>query len=514
MRYQRSSDIQVTTIVEQPTLGTIVYGSTSGAIGTYTGQRALSSSITFYLENTEGEFVVGEQLQNQTGTVTYATIITAAANNIFTPIIQISDANVSENRWQIDQYGAGYVTFSEGTAQFDAYGRMQVSQLTPVGSYEHIGYDRPELYWTKVENGGSVTYDPSSSSAYYQIGVTVGAQARRTTNEYHPYRPGLSQLAMTTVICGDSGKVGLVREWGYFDDLNGFGFRQVNGALQVFLRSDAVTGSPAEEVVLQEDWNGARLIDPITDDFVLDVSKGNTFWMDMEWFGVGRVRLGVYRPDGRRITCHTFQNANIKEWPFMRTGSLPLTWNMYNTGVTGGSSEMRVTGAAVYTETTDQIYEGRVHHFTPAAPITVTDSASYVPLFSFRPQLTLSGKPNRTQIVAEMFECAVVGDSPIHIGIFKDPTSLTGASWSTSLVPNSVAELDVSATAVSQDGRLVQCFVVPGNGVIERQLGSKLEQAIRLNADGTQPTYVVAAKVLKPATSVQVFYTTSWKEIR
>ena len=164
----------------------------------------------------------------------------------------------------------------------------------------------------------------------YSAGTASGDRAYRTTNQYHPYKPATSNLIYTSVACGDAGKTNVVREWGYFDDLNGFGFRLSGTTLQVFIRSD-VTGSVVDTVVNQANWNDNILDNNTASDFVLDVTKLNVYWMDFEWMGTGTVRLGVLTPDGRRITCHTFENTNNVTLPFMRTATLPLRWGIKNT---------------------------------------------------------------------------------------------------------------------------------------------------------------------------------------
>lgn len=81
--------------------------------------------------------------------------------------------------------------------------------------------------------GGTVTHDttfnglllttPSGTST--EVGNNREKKAQYTSNTYHHYFPGSSHLIMMTAAVGDTGQAGVVREWGYYDDDNGYYFR-------------------------------------------------------------------------------------------------------------------------------------------------------------------------------------------------------------------------------------------------------------------------------------------------
>jgi hypothetical protein len=438
---------------------------------------------------------------------------TVDGHQVHAQVVHLGD-HLNPDRIQVvDARGAASVRFSEGEPQFDAFGRIQVSQMQSVGEYYHKGIDTPEKYWTKTIGSGTVTFQSQESVALYSTSTDSGARCQRTTNQYHPYKPGTSQLMYFSLVLGDTGKTNLLREWGYFDDFNGFGFRLQNSTLSVFLRSD-ISGTVVEEIVPQASWNLNTLDDPLLTEGVLHVDKANLYWMDMEWLGVGRVRLGVITPDGRRITVHEFRNGNSKSTLYMRSGTLPLRWNQQNLGTVASTSEMRVSCGVVFTESSDIKYQGTLIHHSPDAPIPITSSTEYVPFLSFRPKLTIGGVPNRIIGIHETFDWFADGDA-MHIGIFVNPTTLTGASWSNTIVPLSMLQVDESATAMSQDGTLIESFIIGANSADRVNLGDRIEKSFGLPADGvTQPVFVFAAKVLKSGGTSKIFYTKYWKEIR
>ena len=526
VRHLVNTDIVISTLYSIPAIKATVKGSISGATGTFTGIVTDNSQdyINMYLTDTIGSFVANENLTDEAGFVIYARTKTVYPD-VYTPNISVSDADNLSQTLKIDSRGAALTTFPEGTPQFDAFGRMQVSQMQAVGEYSHVGEDLSGKYWTHTVGAGTVTYDVNTSSILYSVGTTLGDEARRTTNQYHPYKPGTSQLIYMTVSCSDNGKDNVVREWGYFDDNNGVGFRLNGIFLEVFIRTDS-SGVVTERVVTQSDWNTNTLLTANNvGEFVLDKSKGNIYWIDFSWLGMGRVRFGIETPDGRRITCHTIENANQLQSSFMRVPTLPLTWRIRNIGNTSTASTMRVTCAAVMTESADLLYHGKLLHVSPPAPVTLSNSDTYVPFLSFKAKSLVNGKPNTIVGIHETFDWASSGDANIHIAIFVLPSEnyLTGFNWSDTIVPGTMLWVDQSATAIRFDLlpnlKPIESFIAPANGAMRTALGDRMEKSFGLGGNLNVPedekgVFVFAAKVLKPNTTVDLFYTKFWKEIR
>lgn len=595
VRHSLHSDLYITTELVFPDTGTVVYGGNSGAHGTLIGAIRKESHTEYYVKDVVGTFIAGENIQNQAGTVIYG-ITSQVVNDLYTPRLFLSDPDTPGYTQKIDKNGASLSTFTEGTPQFSAFGRMQVAQAQIVGSYTHVLEEHAEKYWTELIGSGTTTHDVDSSSVVFSVGTANGATARRVTNQYHPYIPGTSQLALMTLTVGDTGKENVVREWGYFDDHNGVGFRLNGTTMQVFLRSDT-SGEIVETIVNQAQWSDNRLNNASTSEYILDVSKGNVYWIDMAWLGMGRVRLGVFAPDGRRLTCHSFQNSNSISRPYIRSATLPLTWTIKNTGLAASSSEMRVTCATVVTETADLNYPGTLIHTSPPAPVPMTSSTEYTPFLSFKAKTLINGKHNNIVGIHETFDWVSIGDAPLHIGIFVLPSEdyLIGHRWSENIVPSTMLYVDTTATSFPQyqawttpsvvtgeitgttltvtavtSGALekdqyiigtgitagtkivgygtgtggtgtyivntsqvagsttvsayyptkpIESFIAPANGAERTNLGDRMEKSFGLGAwhavpENQKGVFVFAAKVLKPATNVDLFYTKYWKEIR
>lgn len=506
VRHRVVTDILIATITNDPTIGTVVYGGTSGAFGTLKGKYN-ADTITWYLDEVTGTFQAGEDLENSSGSTTYASIgtVTPAVN---TPAVNIADPFTPENVLSVNSRGAALTSFPEGTPQFDAWGRQQLSQLQAVAEYYFFTQDLAGKYYTATLGGSSsVKHNPLTSSMVYTTGTGTTDYAKRVTNQYHPYKPGVSQLIYTSVTIGDTGKANVVREWGYFDDFNGFGFRLDGTTLKVFYRSD-ITGTVVDTTVSQASWNFNTLNNATSSDFLLDVSKTNVYWMDIQGTS-GRIRLGVETPDGRRITCHEFQNLNNLTEQSMRQLNLPLQWQQRNIGSVSSSpantQSFRVGSGVVFTESADILYSGVLVHLMPEDPVAITSATEYQPFLNFKAKNTVAGPtqlvteitagfkykiisigdtnftsigananvvgveftasgagtgtgtvqvqlPNSIIGIHETFDWASQGDSNIHVGIFVLPSEkwMNNLVWSETLQPGTMLYVDKSATGMAQ----------------------------------------------------------------
>lgn len=436
IRHRKLTDLVVNTSLYTtiPTTGTILTGASSGATGVLVGIYT-TDTTNYYIEDVSGTFTIGEVITNDTASANYATL-TSATYNIYEPAVTITDPKTPEYALSVEKAsggrGAALVSFPEFAPQFDAFGHMQVTQMQAAGEYYHYGYDIAGAYYTQTVGSGAVVLNALGASMIYSTGTASGDIARRTTNQYHPYKVGVSQLIYTSVSIGDTGVTNCVREWGYFDDFSGFGFR-LDGeqygtgtyGLKVFLRNDS-SGYPVDYEVPQDQWNINPLIEDSTSDMVgilgakkLDVSKSNLYWMDIQGT-IGRVRLGVVTPEGKRIVCHQFNwtntfgggsvtTSNLKfagngaaysqsgiSWATnIRQLSLPMSWGMRNTGsvtpVNTVANTMRIGAGVVFTETSDIKYTGILTHITPPNPIKVPSDKNYHPFLNFKAKSKLYG---------------------------------------------------------------------------------------------------------------------------
>lgn len=217
----------------------------------------------------------------------------------------------------------------DDSPSIDGFGRSRVSEPQTLFDSKLL-YDKAPLLWDEsLESGAGITSTYDSDCSCVNItntATTAGTFTRQTFMRFN-YQPGKSQQILMTGIINASGAVtGVTRRIGLFDDNDGLFFEDVEGTFGV-VRRTSTSGSPVNNRVVQSAFNIDTLDGNGPSGYTLDVSKTNIFFIDIEWLGVGRVRMGVVI-DGKIIYCHQFLNANQLTEVYMKTPNLPLRYQM------------------------------------------------------------------------------------------------------------------------------------------------------------------------------------------
>ena len=170
---------------------------------------------------------------------------TVGANTVQGQAIHLADPGSPEQFLAIDNRGSASVRFSEGQPILSGFGSLKNTQQRALGVYE-ASLDTYDALFTVVETSGGVnTYDTVGSSNVLSVTSAAGSRVCRTTNRYHYYNPGTSNLINQTIACGDTGKAGNSRRWGAYDDSDGLYFELAGTVLGVVNRS-STSGSVLE----------------------------------------------------------------------------------------------------------------------------------------------------------------------------------------------------------------------------------------------------------------------------
>jgi len=484
--------------------GVNVVGSTSGTIAKFIGFKVELNEYILHVTDANGAFQVGEVLSiNSVNAATVQDI-----SDMFTPALNLVDADTPFNKLKIDDNGSSFVTFKEGNPSIDAFGNLNVSNLYRMDDHCFVYGDRPDKYYTESVSGGAVSISSQDSALVLSTNSSSGSRITRTTHQDYPYTPGQGNEILMSIMVGDQGKQNVIRRWGLFDDENGL-FWQISGTtIQVVIRNSS-TGSVVDEVVNQDDFNGDPLDDNNSSHYLLDVSKYNIYWIDYQWLGSGRVRFGTYSPSGEKIQVHTFYNSNNKTVPFMNNGSQPFRIEQLNTSTTSSSSELKMVCATILRQSPDSIFSGKIYDAVAENKV-ISGNTNYVPLVTVKPPVTFNGKRNGITIMPLDFEIFVEGDS-CKMDLIVGGT-LTGATFDHNVNPFSCAIVDTAATSVT--GGFRANTILLGSGMNSVVLKDSLDFAINMNADGTtQSTYTLAAKTNKPNGSAIIHIVSRWKEI-
>jgi hypothetical protein len=216
----------------------------------------------------------------------------------------------------------------------DAFGRQRISDPFTLGDYKHL-YGLDPNFYDITFTGGTITYQANQACARLTVTSSVGSRVLHQTKMYHHYMPGKSQLILSSFNFYTATS-GIVKRTGYFDDRNGIYFEQAaNGQLYWVLRT-YTAGSVQEERIAQSSWNVDRCDGTGDSEFNLDIDMTQLAFMDFQWLGVGRVRVG-FAHDGKNIVAHTFDGSNNKPVVYISTPNLPIRCELINSSSTTGA---------------------------------------------------------------------------------------------------------------------------------------------------------------------------------
>jgi hypothetical protein len=394
----------------------------------------------------------------------------------------------------------------------DAFNRLKVSNPFTL-------FDSQQRYtlsdkWNYVGvSGGTYSFNPVESTVSLIAGTTNGSKMYVETKRVFPYQPGKS-LTIVDSFAMAQPKSGLRQRVGYFGITGGVtAGTPYNG---VYLQQDGLTLSVCltsaslgtTQTVTQSNWNGDKFDGTGDSGVTIDVTKGNIFWLDVEWLGVGDVRTGFFI-DGKPVVAHTFYNTNNNSTTYMTTACLPLRYEIENTAGQTGSSTMRQICSTILSEGG---YEGFSRRYnvthSGATPYTLTTAGTQYPLIAIRMA------PDRLDsiIVASNISVAIepgTNNKPLVVQyrILLNPT-LTGNTWETHF--NGNVQYNVTATGVTGGTDIIGGYI-SSSGTLEVSSINDFNFQIGRTQLGVSDTFVL---VLVPTENGTEGYTDlSWFEI-
>jgi hypothetical protein len=394
----------------------------------------------------------------------------------------------------------------------DAFNRLKVSNPFTL-------FDSQQRYvlsdkWDYVGlSGGTYSFNSTESTVSLIAGTTNGSKMYVETKRVFPYQPGKS-LTIVNSFAMAQPKSGLRQRTGYFGITGGVtSGTPYNG---VYLQQDGLTLSiclssaslGTTQTITQSNWNADKFDGTGDSGVTLDVTKGNIFWLDVEWLGVGDVRTGFYI-DGKPVVAHTFYNTNKNSTTYMTTACLPLRFEIQNTAGQTGSSTMKQICSTVLSEGG---YEGfsRRYNVTHSGttPHTLTTAGTQYPLIAIRMA------PDRLDsiIVPSNISVAIepgTNNKPLVVQyrILLNPT-LTGNTWATHF--NGNVQYNVTATGVTGGTDIIGGYI-SSSGTLDVSSINDFNFQIGRTQLGVSDTFVL---VMVPTENGTKGYTDlSWFEI-
>ena len=217
---------------------------------------------------------------------------------------------------------------SIGGNNVDAFGRLRVSNPLTIFDSKNI-MSKNSLFDESTANGGTVTYTANKSTVNLNVTEASGSKTIRQSKRVMSYQPGKSLLIFNTFVMNEP-IANLKQKVGLFDANNGI-FFTADGTTLKIVRRTYTSGAPVDTEVSQSSWNGDKLNGTGPSGFTLSADKSNILFIDIEWLGVGSVRVG-FVINGQLITAHTFNNANSLTTVYMQTANLPIRYEIERSG--------------------------------------------------------------------------------------------------------------------------------------------------------------------------------------
>lgn len=366
----------------------------------------------------------------------------------------------------------------------DAFGRLRVSM--PISQFEYNNeYNKGPLIWAEKATGtGSATHQPNSSTVLLTTGGTAeGAGIVRQTVQYMRYAPGKSLLPIITFNFKATGPY--IKRAGYFDTENGI-FLELDGTtLNLVLRSKS-SGAVVETRVPQSAWNCKKLDGSMAGDPVLDITKAQILLIDIQWLGVGTVRVG-FEIDGKMYLVHKFNNANIVSTTYMSTANLPIRYEVHNKAGAAVAGTIEQICATVMTEQGSIDDQGYYEHSVNNG-VAGKSVASRLAIMTIRPKATFGGKANRGTIKHETFEI-VAGTNNVFWELIYGGT-IGGSPSFASAGDNSLVETATNGTTVTGGEVVASGYSLTGGGAAKGiiRASTQARYPLGLDVDGANPT--------------------------
>lgn len=304
---------------------------------------------------------------------------------------------------------SGYSIFNSevsysNSPNIDAFGRLRVSNPFTLFDSSHR-FDDNGLWSTSTATGGAATFNAAQGLMDLDVTAASGSKVVRETIKVFSYQPGKSLLVLSTFVMSPA-KTGLRQRVGYYGTNNGYYLEQ-NDSTVSFVERSFVTGAVVNTPVAQASWN----VDPLNGSgpsgITLDLTKAQILFMDLEWLGVGTVRIG-FVINGNFYVCHKFHHANIIASTYITTASLPLRYEITNTAATSGASELKQICSTVLSEGGYQLNGLQQAIGIPiTSPRTLTVAGTFYPIVSIR----LKTSPDRLDAIVICTAISIIATS-------------------------------------------------------------------------------------------------------
>ena len=392
----------------------------------------------------------------------------------------------------------------------DAFGRLKVSNpYTLFDSSNRYGVS-PD--WnTDIQGGGAYIFDTNGGYVSLTLGGNGVEHVIRETKRVFSYQPGKSLLVMQTFTFGPP-NTNVRQRVGYYGEENGYYVELGDTDADLsFVERSSVTGSTVNTLVPQTSWN----VDPMNgtgpSGITIDTTRAQILWMDIEWLGVGTVRMG-FVINGVFYTCHKFHHANDVYRPYITTACLPLRYELRHIDPTVTvSSSLEQICSTVISEGGYVLTGSQRSVSTPiTSPYQLATAGTYYPV------ITARLKANKLDAISLITGLSLLGagNNETYAWRVVSGSTTTGGTWDTVGATSSV-EYNLSGTSVAGGTVLASGFTNAsnqGSPIIDILKGSLFANQFERNSFSVTATEM--SLQVAPANNTQeIFASINWEEV-
>jgi len=387
---------------------------------------------------------------------------------------------------------------------FTSKNRLKTSDYQ-VNFFNTFQYGKETDVWDESLVGiASAVHNPDISGITMSVGVTTGSKVIRQTKNVMRYIPGRS-ASLSFAIRFETPVVGIRRRIGLFNETDGFFFEDDGGTYSCVIRN-TTAGITTENRVTRDNWNSEKLDGNGWSQYTADATKIQMVNFDYEWYGAGQVKFN-WVIGGEKINIHTFNTANELNRPWSSTPFLPIRCELENiTGVAGthylyqGSNSLTQDGSS-------EKLGILVSQSTATTGRTMASANVYYPILSIR----LKADSLTGILLLRSLQAATNDNTNVFWRLVENAT-LTGANWVNHPDPNSFAQYDLSATAMTGGTTLLSGFTIAGGASLV-EVDRRADLQLGRSGIGTiSDTYTLACA--SPNTNKAALAVLNWIEQR
>ena len=392
-----------------------------------------------------------------------------------------------------------------GGNNVDAFGRLRVSNPLTIFDSKNI-MSKNTLFNATTASGGSVTYTANKSTVNLNVTEAASSKTIRQSKRVMSYQPGKSLLIFNTFVMNTL-TANLKQKVGLFDANNGI-FFTADGTTLKIVRRTYTSGAAVDTEISQSSWNGDTLNGTGASGFTLNAATSNILFIDIEWLGVGSVRVG-FVINGQLITAHTFYNANSLTTVYMQTANLPIRYEIERAGtLTAGTYTLQQICSSCISE--GGYSPSGVRQMVGTTAIAGSRLPTADTFYSIGTIRIRSGRPYAV-IIPAGYVVAGLETTDFQVGLFRGVTLAAGSFSYTSYSDN--VEYDLTVRELSATGTQLSSNFISGKDSPVATFGdeSPFDYQIGQTIGGTSEVITLAAKAT--SNNDDLAFTLEWYDL-